>query len=200
MQRPSITPQKSSNYPIWGNYPRVGNPCFRLSVFRVEKRTTNDLESFHANLKRKFKSHNPNYWDFIRNLNKVIRTIETDMQRIYNDVPIRRKKRPIVIQKEKIIENLQKKISTGELTSNDYLITITHHYKHHFKKYEGLIQSIEEVDETNEVEVLVQSEENPRSVVPNGGSPALGGRLLASGGRCKGRGAVVGVEKRGGAE
>ena len=67
----------------------------RLSVFQVEKRTTNDLESFHANLKRKFISHNPNYWDFIRNLNKVIRTSETDMQRIDNDVPIHRKKRPI---------------------------------------------------------------------------------------------------------
>ena len=33
---------------------------------------------------------------------------------------------------------------------------------------------------------------------PNGGSTAPGERLLASGGRCKGRGAVVGVEKRGG--
>ena len=33
----------------------------RLSVFHTEKRTTNDLESFHANLKRKLKSHNPNY-------------------------------------------------------------------------------------------------------------------------------------------
>ena len=28
----------------------------RLSVFQNEKRTTNDLESFHANLKRKFKA------------------------------------------------------------------------------------------------------------------------------------------------
>ena len=33
----------------------------RLSVFQKEKRTTNDLEIFHANLKRKFKSHNPNF-------------------------------------------------------------------------------------------------------------------------------------------
>ena len=41
---------------------------------------------------------------------------------------------------------------------------------------------------------------SPRAVVPSGGSTAPGGRLLASGGRCKGRGAVVGVEKRGGAE
>ena len=67
----------------------------RLSVFDVEKRSTNDLESFHANLKRKFKSHNPNYWYFFRNLNKVILTIETDMQRIDNDVSIRPKKASI---------------------------------------------------------------------------------------------------------
>ena len=31
---------------------------------------------------------------------------------------------------------------------------------------------------------------------PTGALPPPGGRLLASGGRCKGRGAVVGVEKR----
>ena len=60
----------------------------RISVFQNEKRTTNDLESFHASLKRKFKSHSPNYWNFITNLNKIITTTEKDMERIDNNLSI----------------------------------------------------------------------------------------------------------------
>ena len=71
----------------------------RLSIFQNEKRTTNDLESFHANLKRKFKSHSPNYWNFITNLNKIITTTVKDMERIDNNLQIRRNSRPIVRKK-----------------------------------------------------------------------------------------------------
>ena len=44
---------------------------FRLSVFQNEKRT-NDLDSFHANLKRKFKPHSPNFLEFIKKLNTML--------------------------------------------------------------------------------------------------------------------------------
>ena len=62
----------------------------RVSVFQTEKRTTNELESFHANLKRKFKSHNPNYWNYIANLNKIITATEKYMERVDNNLSIRR--------------------------------------------------------------------------------------------------------------
>ena len=62
----------------------------RLSVFQNNKPTTNDLESFHANLKRKFCSHNANYWNLVKKMNKVIKTTEKDMERIDNNIPIRR--------------------------------------------------------------------------------------------------------------
>ncbi|KAI6648195.1 hypothetical protein LOD99_12004 [Oopsacas minuta] len=128
----------------------------RLSVFHTEIRTTNDLESFHANLKRKFKSHNPNYWDFIKNLNKVIQTTEKDIERIDNHVPIRRKKRPVTIQKEKYIDALQQQLINGDITPNNYLKTITHQYKSQFARFEGFIESVEDVDTENKEEDLIQ--------------------------------------------
>ena len=51
----------------------------RLSIFQNDKRTKNDLESFHAKLKRKFCLHNPNYWSFITKMNQVIKTTEKDI-------------------------------------------------------------------------------------------------------------------------
>ncbi|KAI6658396.1 hypothetical protein LOD99_15198 [Oopsacas minuta] len=128
----------------------------RQSVFHTEKLTTNDLESFHANLKRKFKSHNPNYWDFIKNLNKVIQTTEKDIERIDNHVPIRRKKRPVTIQKEKYIDALQQQLINGDITPNNYLKTITHQYKTQFARFEGFIESVEDVDTENKEEDLIQ--------------------------------------------
>ncbi|KAI6661967.1 hypothetical protein LOD99_9636 [Oopsacas minuta] len=128
----------------------------RVSVFHTKKRTTNDLESFHAYLKIKFKSYNPNYWDFIKTLNEVIQTTEKDMERIDNHVPIRHKKRPVTIQKEKYIDALQQQLINGDITPNTYLKTITHQYKTQFAIFEGFIESVEDVDTENEVEDLVQ--------------------------------------------
>ena len=79
----------------------------RLSVFQNNKRTTNDLESFHANLKRKFCSHNPNYWNFFKKINKVIKTTEKDMERIDNNIPIRRTPLHIALHKKQVIHELQ---------------------------------------------------------------------------------------------
>ena len=87
----------------------------RISVFQSEKRTNNDLENSHGNLKKKFKSHNPNFWDFIKNLNKIVKTNEKDMERIDNNLAIRRNPRPIVIQKEKVIADLQSKLTLGKI-------------------------------------------------------------------------------------
>ena len=62
----------------------------RLSVFQDDKRITNDLESFHTNLKREFCSHSPNYWVLVQKLNNVIKTTKKEMERIDKNIPIHR--------------------------------------------------------------------------------------------------------------
>ena len=94
----------------------------RLSVFNKEKRTTNDLESFHANLKRKFKSHTPNFWEFIQKLNAVIVSTAKDMERIDGGLSIQRNcSRPKTIQRNRIIEVFQGQSLNGKITCLDFL-------------------------------------------------------------------------------
>ena len=57
--------------------------------------------------------------EFIKNLNKIVKTNEEDMERIDNNVAIRRN-RPIVIQKEKVIADLQWKLSHGQINPLTY--------------------------------------------------------------------------------
>ena len=39
-------------------------------VYQNEKRPNNDLESFHSNLKKRFRLHNPKFWEFVKILTK----------------------------------------------------------------------------------------------------------------------------------
>ena len=52
------------------------------SVFQKKKPTTNDLESYHAKLKQKIKSHDTNFWKFIKKMNQIILATEKEMKRI----------------------------------------------------------------------------------------------------------------------
>ena len=100
----------------------------RLSVFQNDKRTNNDLESFHAKLKIKFCSHNPNYWSFITKMNQVIKTTEKDIERIDNNIPIRRNATPDALHKNRVIQDLQRKLIHDEINLIDYLETICYQY------------------------------------------------------------------------
>ena len=91
-------------------------------------------------------------------LNKVIQTTEKDIERIDNHVLIRRRKRPVTIQKEKYIDALQKQIINGDITPQMYLKTISYQYKTQFKSFEELIEpvEVEDVNAENETEHIVQ--------------------------------------------
>ena len=101
----------------------------RLSVFQNDKRTNDDLESFHAKLKRKFCSHNPNYWSFITKMNQVIKSTEKDIERIDNNIPIRRNATPDALHKNRVIQDLQRKLIHDEINLIDYLETICYQYR-----------------------------------------------------------------------
>ena len=57
-------------------------------VYQNEKRTNHDLESFHSNLKKRFRLLN-HFWEFVKNLNKIITSNGKDLERIDNNVAIR---------------------------------------------------------------------------------------------------------------
>ncbi|KAI6656109.1 hypothetical protein LOD99_1442 [Oopsacas minuta] len=136
-------------------YTKLG---FSKKTIRFPYRETYHKRSRELSCKfeKKYKSHNPNYWDFIKNLNKVIQTTEKDIEIIDNHVPIRRKKRPVTIQKEKYIDALQQQLINGDITPNNYLKTITHQYKTQFARFKGFIESVENVDTENKEEDLIQ--------------------------------------------
>ena len=110
----------------------------RLYVFQNDKRTTNALESFHANLKRKFCSYKPNYWNFVKKMKKVIKTTEKDMERIDKQIPIRRSPLPIALHRYQLNHELQGKLIRGEINSIDYLESIRYQYKTEFMQLRNL--------------------------------------------------------------
>ena len=128
----------------------------RLSVFQNDKRTNNDLESFHAKLKRKFCSHNPNYWSFITKMNQVIKTTEKDIERIDNNIPIRRNATPEALHKNRVIQDLQRKLIHDEINLINYLETICYQYKTDFMKLGNIVTSTIEQDE---IDVISESED-----------------------------------------
>ena len=106
----------------------------RLLVFQKEKRTTNDLKSFHANLKRKFRSHNPNFGEFINKLNEIILSTEKDMKRIINGLPIRRSSiKSSTLQRNLTLEILQRKLLIGEITPLNYVKRICPNFQLEFQ-------------------------------------------------------------------
>ena len=66
------------------------------------------------------------------------------MERIDNNVAIRRKPRPIFIEKEYVIADLQRKLSLGEINPLKYLTGMSFEYKTGFKKFEALLPSTDD--------------------------------------------------------
>ena len=88
------------------------------------------------------------------------------MERLDNNVAIRRKPRPIVIQKEQVIADLQRKLSLGDINPLKYLTEMSYQYKTGFKKFEALLPStddeIGDLTETDDIALL-----RPQIVYPN---------------------------------
>ena len=125
----------------------------RLSVFQKGKRTTNDMESFHASLKHKFKSHSPNFWEFCRKLNAVILSTEKNMERIDHGLSIQRNwTRPKIIQRNRKIEIFQRELLNKEITCLNFLKSIG-------SNFQSLAYSDVEV-EANELEINGETKMN----------------------------------------
>ena len=72
-------------------------------------------------------------------MNKVIKTTEKDMERIDNNIPIRRTPLPIALHKKQVIHELQGKLIRGEINSIDYLESIRYQYKTEFMQLGNLV-------------------------------------------------------------
>ena len=82
------------------------------------------------------------------------------MERIDNNLPIRRNSRPIVRRKNLIIENLQRKLINGEINSVEYLEIICHQYKTNFMNLEGTDPS----DNEDEIDRILDAEDLNESI------------------------------------
>ena len=69
---------------------------------------------------------------FVQKLNQVIKTTEKDMERIDNNIPIRRKPTTFSIHRNQVIQDLQGKLFRGEINLIDYLESIRYQYKTDF--------------------------------------------------------------------
>ena len=58
-----------------------------FSVFGCINATNNGCESYHAELKRRIKVHNPNVWNFILHLNNILEDRANEYQRMLNFGP-----------------------------------------------------------------------------------------------------------------
>ena len=87
------------------------------------------------------------------------------MERIDNNVAIRHNSRPIVLQKELIIVELQRKLSQGEMNTLNYLKAICYQYKTKFKDLENLFPCINngEVEITPEIDDIAAATNIPEN-------------------------------------
>ena len=82
----------------------------RLSVYRAPLRTNNHCESYHATLSKQI-GVRPNFWIFMRQLNRLLEVNDINMSRIEQEVPTNRVRKPTANQSR--IETLIQRLETG---------------------------------------------------------------------------------------
>ncbi len=98
----------------------------KLSVFDLPRGTNNDLESFHAQLKARIKTHQPNPWSFLGHLNNLISDVSLDIERLENGLNISRKASPSSLQAIQARAECKQKLTNGTYTPMKYLSVISY--------------------------------------------------------------------------
>ena len=89
-------------------------------------------------------------------MNQVIKTTEKDIERIANNIPIRRNATPDALHKNRVIQDLQRKLIHDEINLIDYLETMCYQYKTDFMKLGNIVPSTIERDE---IDIISESED-----------------------------------------
>ena len=135
----------------------------RLSVYKAPLRTNNHCESYHAKLAKTI-GIRPNFWVFIRNINRLLEINDIDIERILAETPMRRPRKPN--ENEKRIQNLVQRLETGQPTPTtplDFVKAMAHLQTSKFKYNEDAhSESDSEEGEDGENEAVEQPpEEQP---------------------------------------
>ena len=97
----------------------------KLSVFQVERRTNNHLESYH----RWLKGHIPpvsaklNLWVFVSRLNDFISSMDLDFERLAGGLKVHRPMPRSRMAAEEQLKELKKSLLEGEISPLCYLVT-----------------------------------------------------------------------------
>ncbi len=98
----------------------------KLSVFDLPRGTNNDLESFHAQLKARIKTHRPNPWSFLGHLNNLMSDVSLDIERLQNGLNISRKASPSSLESVRARLECKQKLTNGTYTPMKYLSAISY--------------------------------------------------------------------------
>ena len=95
----------------------------KLSVFEVQRRTNNDLESFHRWLRRCIPAAGAkcNVWTFVDRLNALMEEVDTDFERLSNGLKVRRPKSKVRREAEAKLQELKQALAEGRISAIEFL-------------------------------------------------------------------------------
>ena len=106
----------------------------RLSVYRAPLRTNNHCESYHSKLSKQI-GIRPNFWIFVRQLNRLLEINDINMSRLEQETPINRDNRRQSVNEGRI-QALIRRLETGRpapITAMEYVKAIAHLQTSKFK-------------------------------------------------------------------
>ena len=95
----------------------------RLSVYHLQRRTSNEVESFHRWLRVHIPpvSSRSNFWTFVEKLNAFIDEVDISIDCLKNGLPLRRNKSKARRDAEEMLEQLKARLELKEITTLEYL-------------------------------------------------------------------------------
>ncbi|MDY6842423.1 MAG: RING-HC finger protein, partial [Pseudomonadota bacterium] len=93
----------------------------RMSVHGLPRRSNNAVESFHAALKRKFKTPHPNLFVFLEHLNAMIGSKLADMKALENGRNIARRRPRAQLQREQCLVDLEARLRNDVISPSAFL-------------------------------------------------------------------------------
>ena len=99
----------------------------KLSVFGVRRKTNNNLESFHAILRKKIKQPNPNFYLFLEQLNNCVVDNDLKADQLDDGVPVSRPRDKKTIHNENRLRSLEEKLSDNRISPMEFLRASAYH-------------------------------------------------------------------------
>ncbi|CAI6374754.1 unnamed protein product [Macrosiphum euphorbiae] len=109
-----------SNYSIQTRGPEV------FSVHGIPRRTSNNIESFHSQLKEKFQTVHPNLWTFLEHLNNLSKKNHIIIQQLERGQRVTRPIKMKYLANSERIMTATRQLTLGIITVKEFLLQCSH--------------------------------------------------------------------------